>query len=192
MRPAEVERTAPGDDPPLSRAGREHVRRLAVRLRLTSFASIDHSPAVRAAQTAELLAEALGGVSTAPSDLLRERTPVPAPDRLGSYPERYWSWLEKVPAHERDVDGRVLSAAVAHFGDPPVREGPPADGPDVHRLVVTHSAVIAWFVREALEAPGWRWLALRPGETSLTIIRYARQAPESLVCFNDVGHLDGG
>jgi probable phosphoglycerate mutase len=60
---------------------------------------------------------------------------------------------------------------------------------DRHELVVTHSFLVGWLVRAALDAPNWRWLGLNPAHAALTVIRYAPGRPTSLLVYNDVSHL---
>ena len=54
---------------------------------------------------------------------------------------------------------------------------------------ITHNFVIAWFVREVLGAPEWRWLGLNQANCGLTIIRVRSAKPAVLVTHNDLGHL---
>jgi hypothetical protein len=52
---------------------------------------------------------------------------------------------------------------------------------DRYELVVTHSFLVAWFVRDAMQAPKWRWLGLNQGNAALTVIRYAPGRPASVL-----------
>jgi len=67
--------------------------------------------------------------------------------------------------------------------------GPVAGDTDRHELVVTHNFLVAWLVRQALDAPAWRWLGLNFGHAALTVIRYAPGLPPSLLTYNDMSHL---
>lgn len=58
-----------------------------------------------------------------------------------------------------------------------------------HDLVVTHNFVIGWLVREALDAPDWRWIGLHHANAALSIIHYAPERPSSLIVYNDIRHL---
>lgn len=58
-----------------------------------------------------------------------------------------------------------------------------------HQLVVTHSFLIAWLVRDALDAPKWRWLTLAHCNAALTVIRYPPGQPASVLFYNDMTHL---
>ena len=39
-------------------------------------------------------------------------------------------------------------------------------------MLVTHNAVIAWFVREVLEAPAWKWVTLNQANCGITVIQH--------------------
>jgi hypothetical protein len=54
---------------------------------------------------------------------------------------------------------------------------------------VTHGFQVGWFVRDALDAPDWRWLGLNAQNAALTVIRYQAGRPAALVSFNDAAHL---
>lgn len=173
-----------GDDPELSAIGLAQARALAERLRTLPIDSIQHSPQRRAAQTADALAALLPRCRAHQTELLRDRTPVPSPDRLDRYPPEYHAWLAETSADERDDDGKAIQAAIAQLSVPTA-----ANEPDVRHVLVTHAFVVGEFVRHALDAPPWRWLTLVPGNASITIVRYALDAPPSLIAFNDTGHL---
>ena len=83
---------------------------------------------------------------------------------------------------EQIEDGEAQMAdAVAEFLAPAMEER--------HDLLITHNFVIAWFVREVLGAPSWRWLGLNQANCGLTIIRVRSAKPPVLVTHNDLGHL---
>ena len=92
--------------------------------------------------------QALPDAPVESTPLLEDRTPVPSAGRRGEYPERFWSWLDGVPADERDVDGAALTAALPGLAG--LAEDRADDGPLV---LVTHAFVVGWFVRELLDAP---------------------------------------
>jgi hypothetical protein len=48
--------------------------------------------------------------------------------------------------------------------------------PAAHELLITHNAVIAWFVREVLDAPDWRWMTINQAHCGLTVLASARGA----------------
>lgn len=60
---------------------------------------------------------------------------------------------------------------------------------DVHEVLITHNAVIGWFVREVLEAPEWRWMTVNQAHCGLTVIAQKPGRPWSLLAHNDLGHL---
>jgi broad specificity phosphatase PhoE len=60
---------------------------------------------------------------------------------------------------------------------------------DVHEVLITHNFVIAWFVREVLGAPEWRWMTLNQAHCGLTIIAQKQGRPWTLLTHNDTGHL---
>ena len=135
-------------DPGLLERGRAQARALAVRLAALRPAAILHGPRRRATETAHVLAQALPDAPVESTPLLEDRTPVPSAGRRGEYPERFWSWLDGVPADERDVDGAALTAALPGLAG--LAEDRADDGPLV---LVTHAFVVGWFVRELLDAP---------------------------------------
>ena len=165
-------------DPGLSEHGRRQAEAVAARLESFSVDALVHSPKRRARETAEIIGTHLPRVPLEPSEHADDRTPVPA-DR-SSVPARYWSFLARVPAAERDPDGRRLDAAVDHLGAVGTR--------DRSLIVVTHAFVIGWFVRRALDAPPWRWLRLNHLNGAVTTIEYTPEGAR-LVAFNDSGHL---
>ena len=171
-------------DPSISERGRGQARALGTRLSALRPAGILHGPRRRATETARVLAEALPDIPVESTPLLEDRTPVPSAGRLGDYPERFRSWLDGVPADERDVDGAVLTAALQELAR--LAEDRAGDGPLV---LVTHAFVVGWFVREVLGAPTWRWLRLAPANASLTVLRWEGDGSGVLVSFNDTGHL---
>jgi len=60
---------------------------------------------------------------------------------------------------------------------------------DVHEVLITHNFVIAWFVREVLGAPEWRWMTLNQAHCGLTVIAQKQGRPWSLVNHNELSHL---
>ena len=148
----------------LSARGEEQAHRLGERLSGVPFAVIHHSPLTRAARTAQLVAGHLPGVAVQAGELLRDRTPVPDPDRPQEYPPRDREWFDTVPPDERDPGGVLITAAFDHFTGLAAASGEP-------QLLVTHGQG----GRRAHRSPARRYCA--PGK------------PPVLVGFNDVGHL---
>lgn len=173
---------AGGDpDPGLSPLGEQQGRLLGPRLADVPFDVLLHSPLRRATQTAQILSGYLPGVPVRPSDLLRDRTAVPAGDQDDTLPEQYRAFLDRVPPDERDPGAQHLNAAV----DQLMTTG----STDRCELLVTHNFVTGWFVRHALDAPWWRFIGLHQVNCALTIIEASAGSPPVLVSFNDVGHL---
>lgn len=85
---------------------------------------------------------------------------------------------DRVPTDEPEAS----AAMIARF------TGPAPHG-ERHDLLVTHAFQVAWFVREALEAPAGRWRDLIPANTGLTVIRYFPDGRTRLIVFNDLWHL---
>jgi broad specificity phosphatase PhoE len=167
------------EDAALSDLGRQQARLLGERLRGVPFAAVSHSPLRRAAQTAELIAESLPGVPVSPSELLADCVPS-APDR-DLLPPAWAEFLDGLPAAERTQGPARAAAAVERYAGPA--------GEDRRELVVTHNFLIGWFVRDAMDAPAWRWLGLNQYHCALTVVLYRPGRPSSLVGYNDVGHL---
>jgi serine/threonine-protein phosphatase PGAM5 len=169
VRHAEAE-AADSKDPGLSALGRAQATKLATRLSDLPLAGILHSPQRRAAETAQLLATR-PGLEATESDLLRDRTPFPARDEWHQYPSHYHAWLRGTPENERDPGGHHLAEAIEHLSTS-----------EEHLLLITHAFVIGWFVRDALDAPAWRWVGLQTDNCSLSIISYGKE--KQLRAFN--------
>ncbi|MEO3779132.1 histidine phosphatase family protein [Micromonospora sp. B11E3] len=160
--------------------GRRQALLLGERLRGVPLRAVHHGPLPRAAETATLVTRSLPGIPVYATELAGDHLPHDT-DPAG-LPPAYANLLAKFSARER-VDGPRLTAdAVRRFA------GPPADGDD-RILVVTHTFLIAWLVRHALDAPAGRWLGLNHHNAGLTVIRYSDAAPPTLIAANDVAHL---
>lgn len=150
-----------GADPGLSDLGRRQVQALANRLAFRPVRQVLHGPSRRTSETAGILTENLGA-GPVPSDLLLDRTPVPSTERRGDYPAHRWEWFEDVPESERDLDGTKLTAAWHKLW---------FEHHDEEVVLVTHAFVVAWFVREVLNAPPATWMRIGPiGNATLTSI----------------------
>jgi serine/threonine-protein phosphatase PGAM5 len=183
VRHAEQRHCAAGDDPDggLSGLGEQQAALLGRRLADVPFDVLRHSPLRRAQETARILAGYLPGVPVSCCELLRDRTPVPSADQATAIPARYRSFLDGVPAAERDPGGAHLSAAVEQLAS--------TGAEDRCELLVTHNFVIGWFVRHALDAPAWRWIGLNQFSCALTVIQVTAGLPPMQISFNDLGHL---
>ncbi|MFC8230930.1 histidine phosphatase family protein [Streptomyces sp. NPDC057287] len=174
------------DETELTERGRQQAVLLGERLRGVPLSAVHHGPLPRAAETARLVHEQLRKdvpllVSEPAGDYVpyvpqREELPEDSADRLLGF-------VEQFPEAERSRGPELAGAALARFTGP-------AEGTDPrHELVVTHAFLAAWFVRDALDAPAWRWLGLNHSNAALTVIRYTPGRPAALVMFNDMGHL---
>jgi broad specificity phosphatase PhoE len=173
------------DESGLSDSGRQQAILLGRRLRARPITAVYHGPLPRAQQTARLVGEQLDGVSLTSSPAAGDFVPyVPDRNEVPSHgADVFLRFLEPVTAEEA-AEGRVLAEqALEHF------TGPVAGDTDRHELVVTHNFLIAWLVRQALDAPPWRWLGLNFGNAALTVVRYAPELPPSLLTYNDMSHL---
>ncbi|MFE7749525.1 histidine phosphatase family protein [Streptomyces sp. NPDC057428] len=177
---------ASADETELTKNGRRQASLLGERLRDVPFAAVHHGPLPRAAQTAQLVHEQLRRdvplrVAEAAGDYVpyvprREELPRESADRLVAF-------VEQVPEDERTRGPELARDALARFAG--CAEG---DEPR-HELVVTHAFLVAWLVRDALDAPAWRWMGLNHSNAALTVIRYTPGMPASLVVVNDMSHL---
>ncbi|MFD8802492.1 histidine phosphatase family protein [Streptomyces atroolivaceus] len=174
------------DETELTERGRRQAALLGERLRGVPLSAVHHGPLPRATQTARLVHQRLGRdiplqVSEAAGDYIpyvprRAELPNESADRLLAF-------VEQFPADERSRGPELADAAQARFTGPVDGDGPR------HELVVTHAFLAAWLVRDALDAPAWRWMGLNHANAALTVIRYAPGRPASLLMVNDMGHL---
>lgn len=170
------------DDGDLSPTGRDQARRLAERLATVPLTRIHHGPLPRATQTAEMVAASMPGVPVRAVDILGDYVPpVPEPATL---PGPYARFLAAVTAEEFADGATRADAAIEAYARPAEV--------DTHELIVTHSFLVGWFVRHALDAPAGRWLGLNPTNCGLTTILYRSDRPPALVTFNDQSHLPPG
>ncbi|HEV7648192.1 MAG TPA: histidine phosphatase family protein [Actinophytocola sp.] len=172
-------------DGDLTEAGRRQATLLGERLAGLPLTAVHHSPLPRARQTAELVAaavgDAVGDVPVHESELLADYPPY-----LPLASELPWAFAPAALAHLADytVDersgGPTLGARVlAEFATAETRQD----------VLITHSQLVCWFVRAALDAPEWRWLGINAANTGLTVIQYREYWPPSVVTFNDQSHL---
>ncbi|WP_326767027.1 histidine phosphatase family protein [Streptomyces sp. NBC_01591] len=173
------------DDGTLTEAGRRQAQLLGRRLREHPISVVRHGPLPRAAQTAQLIGEQLGDVPVVVTETADDYVPH-FPDRAdlpAAGADRYLRFLEPCTAEERVRGPELARRALKEF------TGPPAGDEDVHELVVTHSFLVSWLVRDAMAAPEWRWLGLNHGNAALTVIRYGPDRPASILVSNDMRHL---
>ncbi|WP_378146720.1 histidine phosphatase family protein [Cnuibacter sp. UC19_7] len=166
------------DDGPLSQRGVRQAKLLADRLGGVPFDNVWHSPLVRAEQTAKIMAEHLPALDPQPSALLFDCVPTGYSPAM---PHTFEAFFNSVTPEMEDAGRAQMADAVDEFLTP-------ASG-DEHDLIITHNFVIGWFVREALDAPEWRWVGLNQAHCGLTIIRHKPGRMPELVVHNDLGHL---
>jgi probable phosphoglycerate mutase len=173
------------DESGLSDTGRQQAILLGRRLGARPITALYHGPLPRARQTARLVGEHLDGVALTSSPAAGDYVPyVPDGTELPTDgAEVFLRFLAAVTAEEAAAGRELAEQAQASF------TGPVAGDSDRHELVVTHNFLIAWLVRQALDAPPWRWLGLNVGNAALTVIRYAPERPPSLLTYNDMSHL---
>ena len=164
-------------DGPLSPRGRRQAELLADRLSGVPLTAVWHSPLLRAAETARTVAERLPSVDPEPTALLFDCVPSGmTPDT----PHVYEPFFGGVTEAEADAGAAQMSDAAAEFL---------AHRPNAHELLITHNFVIAWFVREVLQAPEWRWLTINQAHCGLTVLAQRPGRPWTLVSHNDLAHL---
>ncbi|WP_415949388.1 histidine phosphatase family protein [Streptomyces sp. KLOTTS4A1] len=178
---------ATADESGLTEAGRAQARLLGERLRHTPLSAVTHGPLARATETAHLVHEQLGAVPLSASPVVGDYLPhLPSREELPARSaDFYLSFLDRFPAAEREEGPALAQRALAEF------TGPVESDEDRHELVVTHNFLVGWLVRDALDAPAWRWLGLNHANAGLTVIRYAPGRPANLLCYNDTRHLSG-
>lgn len=165
-------------DGPLSPRGRRQAELLAERLGGIPFDAAWHSPLQRASETARIIAERLPALNPQPSPLLFDCVPSgPAPET----PSVYDPFFGSVTEAEIEAGSAQMADAVAEF----LR----SSREDRHELLITHNFVIAWFVREVLGAPDWRWVSINQANCGLTVLAQRPARPWSLVVHNDLAHL---
>ncbi|GAB2521790.1 histidine phosphatase family protein [Paramicrobacterium agarici] len=165
-------------DGPLSPRGRRQAELLSQRLGGVPFTSAHHSPLQRAAETASIIGERLPALKLAPSSLLFDCIPTGETDET---PSAYHPFFGAVTDEEIEAGRAQMADAVAEFLGPKKGES--------HDLLITHNFVIAWFVREVLGAPEWRWMTLDQAHCGLTIIQRKPGRPWSVLTHNDLAHL---
>lgn len=166
------------DDGPLSPRGQRQAELIADRLSGLPLDAVWHSPLLRATETARAIAERLPSVTPEPSALLFDCVPTGMNEDT---PAVYESFFGSVTDAEIEAGGAQMADAVNEFL---VRK----QG-DVHEVLITHNFVIAWFVREVLGAPDWRWMTLNQAHCGLTVIGQKQGRPWTLINHNELSHL---
>lgn len=165
-------------DGPLSPRGHRQAALLADRLSGVPLDAVWHSPLERAAQTARAVAERLPSVTPEPTALLFDCVPT---EMTPDTPSTFEPFFGSVTDEEAEAGRAQMADATSEFLA--------RKSGEVHELLITHNFVIAWFVREALQAPEWRWLTLNQAHCGLTILAQRKGRPWTLVSHNDLAHL---
>ncbi len=165
------------EDGPLSPRGRRQAELLADRISGVPLDAVWHSPLERAQETARAVAKRLPALAPQASSLLFDCVPTGmTPDTPAAYEPFFGSYTEA----ETEAGAAQMADAVGEFL---------ARKPDAHELLITHNFVIAWFVREVLQAPDWRWLTINQAHCGLTVLAQRPGRPWTMVSHNDLSHL---
>ena len=165
-------------DGPLSPRGLAQAQALGKRLAGLHIDNVWHSPLERAWDTVRVLSPNFPDVTPEPSALLMDCVPT------GMYPETpeaFAPFFKSVSEAEIEAGRALMSDAVAEF----LARGKRGQTD----LLVTHNAVIGWFVREVLDAPAYKWVTLNQANCGLTVLQQKPGRPWALVAHNDLGHL---
>ncbi|MGW1774192.1 histidine phosphatase family protein [Streptomyces sp. NPDC002104] len=176
---------AASEESGLTESGRRQAVLLGRRLRDVPLAAVHHGPLPRAEQTARLIGDQLEDVPLHVSDVAGDYVPhLPARDELpADCADLFLRFLAGTTEEEQEHGGALARQALDRF------TGPVEGDVDRHELVVTHNFLVAWLVRDAMDAPHWRWLGLNHANAALTVIRYAPGRPASVLVSNDMRHL---
>jgi probable phosphoglycerate mutase len=166
------------DDGPLSPRGMRQAGYIAERLSGVPFTGAWHSPLQRAAETASIMSKRLPALVWEASPLLFDCIPS---GRAPETPSAYDPFFGSVTEAEIEAGRAQMEDAVAEFLQPRRSQR--------HDLLITHNFVIAWFVREVLGAPDWRWVGINQAHCGLTVLQQKPGRPWTLVTHNDLGHL---
>ena len=165
-------------DGPLSPRGLRQASLLADRLSGIPFDAVWHSPLDRASQTARAVSVRMPSLSPQPSALLFDCIPT---GMSNESPAAFEPFFGGISDEQIEAGTAQMADAVSEFL---VRKGG-----QVHELLITHNAVIAWFVREVLGAPDWRWMTLNQANCGLTVLIQRQGRPWTLLSHNDMSHL---
>jgi len=166
------------DDGQLSERGIEQSRLVAQRLANLKFTNVWHSPFDRTADTVRVLRETLPDINPQPSTLLMDCVPSGPSAQM---PAVYNAFFTPRTEAEIEAGAAQMADAVAEYLGHGVK--------GQTDLLVTHNSVIAWLVREVLEAPEWKWLTLSQAHCGVTVLFQKAGRPWTVVSHNDVGHL---
>jgi len=172
----------------LTSRGARQAECLGRRLADLPLSRITHGPLRRAAETARVVAEQFEhSPSLSEVDAAGDYVPhVPAREEVpDAWVDAVLSSVAEVSAEEASQGAALGSRAIDLLAGPATdgREGIEREGIEV---VITHAFTIGWLVRHALDAPNWRWWPPTQCHAGLTVIRYERESPPTVVVSNDV------
>jgi probable phosphoglycerate mutase len=173
------------DESTLTHNGRRQAVLLGERLRGSPVTAVHHGPLPRAQQTARLICDQLDGVTAHSCEAAGDYIPhLPQRDELpAASADAMLDHLGRFPAEAREPGPGLARTALERFTGP-------VDGDEpCHELVVTHAFLVSWLVRDAIDAPKWRWMGLNIANAALTVIRYAPGRPSAVLFLNDMRHL---
>lgn len=170
----------------LTANGTQQAELLGRRLAHLQLDCIFHGPLPRAQETARVVAEQSDRkLSLVERSAAGDYVPgLPGSHEVPTaWAETVRSFMGGVSEEEAAVGADLGAEAIDQFA------GPATDGRGPVEVVVTHAFAVGWLVAHALGAPGWRWFPPSQCHAALTVIRYAPDAPPSVVVANDMTHL---
>ena len=166
-------------DSPLSARGKLQAEAVGLRLAAAGITHLWHSPLDRAWETAQVIQQYLPLTPSEPSALLMDCVPA---GKVDETPSIFDPFFGSVTEADIEAGAAQMDDAVAEFMAPSRQ--------DQTDLLITHNAVIGWFLREALALPEWRWVTLSQSNCGITVLQRSRAGrPWAVISHNDVGHL---
>ncbi len=157
----------------LTALGRRQARWTARRLAGYPVSALYHSDLRRAAETAQIIADALPGVPRHAAGVLRECVPAVSADMA--------EFFADVPPDEMTDGSAQAEAAFARFFKPSRGER--------HEVLVAHGNLIRYLVLRALGAPGALWMHMDIHQCGISIVQIAPDGQTQLLAHNDTGHI---
>ena len=179
----------------LSRLGREQAERLRDRWAESGEIAADaliSSQYVRARETAEIIAPAIGGLEIVEDSGFGEHDPGPDCDGMSfdAYIERYGTgWWQGDPFGMSFPGGETIAAFQFRVGQAIRRTIDTYSGQNI--VVSCHGGVIDAALRLALKSPPTGGFEIHTLNTSITEIHLVKDNLWRLIRYNDVGHLVG-
>lgn len=164
-------------DGSLSKRGVKQAQAIAKRLKGVDFDASWYSPAERSEETMNVLSDTISNLKPQPSSLLLDCVPTGI---VEGTPDAYLPFFGGYTDDELEAGRAQMADATAEFL---------ASSRSGKELLVTHNFVIAWFVREVMVSPEWRWLAINQANCGLTVLHQQSGRPWTMRVHNDVGHL---